>query len=97
MKYIPHQYQEYTSNFILEHPISAILLDCGLGKSVITLTAIDELMHDRFEVSKVLVIAPLRVATNTWPTEIKKWDHLVRRHTEGCTNARLFSVLTTTV
>ena len=76
MKYKPHEYQAFATNFILEHPIAAILLDMGLGKSVITLTAIEELMHDRFEVSRVLVVAPLRVATNTWPSEIKKWDHL---------------------
>ena len=76
MKYKPHEYQAFATNFILEHPIAAILLDMGLGKSIITLTAIEELMHDRFEVSRVLVIAPLRVATNTWPSEIKKWDHL---------------------
>lgn len=76
MKYLPHEYQSFATNFILEHPIAAVLLDMGLGKSVITLTAIEELMHDRFEVSKVLVIAPLRVAANTWPAEIKKWDHL---------------------
>lgn len=76
MKYSPHEYQAFATNFILEHPIAAVLLDMGLGKSVITLTAIEELMHDRFEVSKVLVIAPLRVATNTWPSEIRKWGHL---------------------
>lgn len=76
MKYSPHEYQAFATNFILEHPIAAVLLDMGLGKSVITLTAIEELMHDRFEVNRVLVIAPLRVATNTWPSEIKKWDHL---------------------
>lgn len=76
MQYSPHEYQAFATNFILEHPIAAVLLDMGLGKSVITLTAIEEMMHDRFEVSKVLVIAHLRVATNTWPTEIKKWDHL---------------------
>ena len=76
MRYEPYEYQEYATNFILEHPIAAVLLDMGLGKSVITLIAIEELMHDRFEISKVLVVAPLRVATNTWPSEIKKWDHL---------------------
>jgi SNF2 family DNA or RNA helicase len=76
MKYTPHEYQTYATNFILTHPVSAVLLDMGLGKSVITLTAIEELTHDRFEVSRVLVIAPLRVATNTWPAEIAKWDHL---------------------
>lgn len=76
MKYEAHEYQTYSTNFILEHPISAIFLDCGLGKTVITLTAINELIYDRFEVSKVLVIAPLRVAANSWPSEFAKWDHL---------------------
>lgn len=76
MKFNPHDYQKFATNFILEHTISAVLLDMGLGKSVITLTAIDELIYNQFEVSKVLVIAPLRVARDTWPTEIEKWDHL---------------------
>ena len=76
MKYNPHDYQRYATNFILEHPISAVFLDMGLGKSVITLSAIYDLCLDSFSVSKVLVIAPLRVARDTWPTEIQKWDHL---------------------
>lgn len=76
MKYNPHDYQEYATNFVLEHPVAAIFLDCGMGKSVITLTAIYELLYNRFEVGKVLVIAPLRVARDTWPAEIEKWDHL---------------------
>lgn len=76
MKYNPHDYQSFVTKFILENPISAVLLDMGLGKSVITLTAIFDLCLDSFEVSKVLVIGPLRVARDTWPTEIKKWDHL---------------------
>lgn len=76
MKYNPHNYQQYAIEFIKEHPVAAILLDMGMGKSSITLTAIFELMYDSFEVSKVLVIAPLRVARNTWSDEIKKWDHL---------------------
>jgi len=76
MIYKPHDYQTYATNFILDHPVSAVFLDMGLGKSVITLTAIQSLCLDRFEVSKVLVIAPLRVARDTWPTEIQKWDHL---------------------
>ena len=76
MQYKPHEYQRYAAQFILEHPVSAIFLDCGLGKTVITLTAIEELMHDRFDVRKVLVIAPLRVARDTWPAEIRKWEHL---------------------
>ena len=76
MQYRPHEYQTYATNFILEHPIAAVLLEMGLGKSVITLTAIYELMLNRFEINKVLVIAPLRVARDTWPSEIDKWEHL---------------------
>lgn len=76
MKYNPYDYQEYATNFILEHPIAAIFLDCGMGKSVISLTAIDSLLFDAYDVKKVLVVAPLRVARDTWPKEIKKWDHL---------------------
>ena len=76
MKYDPHEYQKYSVNFMLEHPVSALFLDCGLGKTVITLTAINELIYDCFEVRKVLVIAPLRVGRDTWPQEIEKWDHL---------------------
>lgn len=78
MEYNPHKYQNYATDFILENPIAAILLDCGLGKTVITLTAIEELLHDRFEVQRVLIIAPLRVARDTWPAEIQKWSHLSR-------------------
>ena len=76
MKFIPHDYQAYAVNHILEHKAAALLLDMGLGKTVITLTAIEHLMYRDFEVRKVLVIAPLRVAQNTWPAEIQKWDHL---------------------
>ena len=69
---------------ILAHPASAIFLDCGLGKSVITLSALFDLCLDSFLIRKVLVIAPLRVARDTWPTEIKKWDHLrIRPLLEG--------------
>ncbi|MGE4341499.1 MAG: SNF2-related protein [Bacilli bacterium] len=76
MKYVPHDYQTFTTKFIEENSISAILLDMGLGKTVITLTALDELLFDSFLVSKILIIAPLRVARDTWPNEIAKWDHL---------------------
>lgn len=76
MKYKAHDYQAYATNFILEHPISAVFLDMGLGKSIITLSAIFDLCLDSFLVRKVLVIAPLRVARDTWPAEIHKWDHL---------------------
>ena len=76
MKYKPHEYQVYATEYILTHPIAAVLLDMGLGKSVITLTAIFDLTLDSFLVRKVLVIAPLRVARDTWPAELEKWDHL---------------------
>ena len=76
MKYNPHEYQKYAIEFIKEHPIAAILLDMGMGKTSIVLSALNELMYDSFEVTKVLIIAPLRVARNTWSDEIKKWDHL---------------------
>jgi SNF2 family DNA or RNA helicase len=76
MRYTAHEYQKFAQRFIEENPVSAVFLDCGLGKTVITLTAIQNLMHDSFEVQRVLVIAPLRVARNTWTSEIEKWDHL---------------------
>ena len=77
MKYQPHDYQKYATQFIIDHPAAAILLQMGLGKSVITLTAIQQLLASG-EVYRVLVIAPLRVARDTWPAEIQKWDHLRR-------------------
>lgn len=76
MKYKPHSYQEYAIKYIEAHPISALLIDMGLGKTSITLTAIRNLLFDSFEVCNVLVIAPLRVAKNTWTDKIKKWEHL---------------------
>ena len=76
MKYKPHEYQSYCTDYIIDHPYCGIFLDCGLGKSVITLTALWDLLLDRFELGKVLVIAPKRVAEDTWPKEIAKWEHL---------------------
>ncbi len=76
MKFKPHDYQKYATQFIKKNPIAALLLDMGLGKTIITLTAIHDLMFDSFEVQKVLIIAPLRVARDTWPAEIEKWEHL---------------------
>lgn len=76
MKFTPHTYQAYAIRFIEEHPEAALLLDMGLGKTVITLTAIEHLMYDSFDIRRVLVIAPLRVARDTWPDELQKWDHL---------------------
>lgn len=76
MKYVPHDYQKYAEEFIINNPACALMLDMGLGKTVITLTAIWDLLFDYFEFSKVLVIAPLRVAQDTWSKECEKWDHL---------------------
>lgn len=71
-----HEYQNYCIEKIIDNPMFALLLDMGLGKSIITLTAIWDLIFDYFEVSKVLIIAPLRVARDTWSKEIEKWEHL---------------------
>ena len=71
-----HHYQQVSVDFIEEHPVSAVFLDCGMGKTVITLTALNDLMFDSFDIHKVLVIAPLRVSMLSWPNEFSKWEHL---------------------
>ena len=76
MRYEPHDYQQYAIEYIRTHPVAAVLLDMGLGKTSITLTALNDLLFDYFDIHKVLVIAPLRVARNTWSGEIGKWEHL---------------------
>lgn len=76
MNFSPHNYQSYAINYIKTHPIAAVLLDMGLGKTVISLTAIADLLFDSFEAHRILVVAPLRVARDTWPAEIAKWEHL---------------------
>lgn len=76
MRYVPHEYQEYAKEFIVSRKVSALFLDCGLGKTVITLTAIWELLLDYFEIRRVLVIAPFRVSRDTWSRELEKWNHL---------------------
>ena len=76
MKYKPHDYQTYAIEYIKNNPISAIFLDMGLGKTSIALTALNDLLFDSFDIRKVLVLAPLRVARNTWSAEIEKWEHL---------------------
>lgn len=76
MKYNPHEYQEYAIRYIETHPISAVFLDMGLGKTSITLTALYDLLFDYFKIHKIIVIAPLRVARDTWSAEIMKWEHL---------------------
>lgn len=78
MRYVPHDYQKYATEKIMELPACGLFLDMGLGKTVSTLTAIDRLIYEEFAVSRVLVIAPKRVADDTWTTEANKWDHLYR-------------------
>ena len=76
MKFRPHDYQRYAIRKLIDLPEAGLLLDMGLGKTVITLTAIRILMDDEMCVNRVLVIAPKRVAEDTWTTEAEKWDHL---------------------
>jgi SNF2 family DNA or RNA helicase len=76
MKYEPHDYQRYATKYIESHPVAAVFLDMGLGKTSITLTALNDLLFDYFDAHRILVVAPLRVARNTWSDEIEKWDHL---------------------
>lgn len=76
MTYKPHDYQIYATEFIKSHPTACLMLEMGLGKTVITLTALWDLILDSFEVRRVLIIAPLRVAEHTWQEELKKWNHL---------------------
>lgn len=76
MRYSPHEYQRYVIEYIKKNPVAAVFLDMGLGKTSITLTALNDLLFDSFDVHRILVVAPLRVARNTWSSEIKKWEHL---------------------
>ncbi|OHO39019.1 DEAD/DEAH box helicase [Streptococcus sp. HMSC034F02] len=76
MKLILHNYQVVAKDFIIGHPYAAVILDMGMGKTATTLSAVNELMFDRFEVTKVLVIAPLRVANTVWSDEIEQWSEL---------------------
>lgn len=76
MNFKPHDYQAYAIDYIESHPVAAVLLDMGLGKTVISLTAIADLLFDSFLAHRILVVAPLRVARDTWPAELEKWSHL---------------------
>lgn len=76
MKYKPYAYQEYAENFILDNLGAGLLLDMGMGKTATTLSAVEKLIRDRFELCRVLVIAPLKPAVETWPAELAKWTHL---------------------
>ena len=71
-----HNYQQYSIDFIKSHPTAAIFLGCGCGKTAIALTAIEDMLHDSFEIRKALIVAPIRVAQSSWPDELRKWDHL---------------------
>lgn len=75
MNFKPHAYQEFAIQRIIDQPAVGLFLDMGMGKTVSTLTAVTDLLHDSFEVSKVLVIAPKRVAEDTWSRETEKWEH----------------------
>lgn len=75
-EYNPHQYQAYATERIIDTPAIGLFLEMGLGKTVSTLTALDRLIYDSYDAGKILVIAPLRVADDTWPREIQKWEHL---------------------
>lgn len=67
MEYKPYYYQDFAEKFILDNPEAGLLLDMGMGKTVTSLSAADKLLNDYFAVSKVLVIAPLKPAKETWP------------------------------
>nr|WP_205747503.1 MULTISPECIES: DEAD/DEAH box helicase [Bacillus amyloliquefaciens group] len=75
VKFKPHQYQEHAIKHIIDTHAAGLFLDMGMGKTVSTLTAVSDLLYDYFDVSNVLVIAPLRVAEDTWSRESEKWDH----------------------
>ncbi|WP_333674310.1 DEAD/DEAH box helicase [Streptococcus parasuis] len=76
MKLTLHNYQVVAKDFIIGHPYAAVILDMRMGKTATTLSAVNELMFDRFEVTKVLVIAPLRVANTVWSDEMEQWAEL---------------------
>lgn len=87
MNFVPHDYQRYAIDYIESHPVAAVLLDMGLGKTVISLTAIADLLFDSFEAHHILVIAPLRVARDTWPAENQKMGASKRTYLRrGCWN-----------
>jgi len=78
MQYSPRPHQKRMTSFIEDRQCCGLLAEMGLGKTVTTLTAIDNLIYDMFQIERVLILAPLRVALMTWPDEIEKWDHTNR-------------------
>ena len=83
MKYVPHDYQAYCIQRVVEDPAVGLFLRPGLGKTVITLSAVNILKYFRWQVQKVLVVAPKKVAEATWSKEAAKWDHLQHLRTSG--------------
>lgn len=75
MKYVPHKYQEVCIDFILKHPEAMVWLSCGMGKTSVACTSLEQMLFDSFEIRKVLIICPIRVAY-TWRDELEQWDHL---------------------
>jgi len=73
---VEHGYQRHARQHILDNPYCGLFMEMGLGKTVATATALNELLYDSFEIRKPLIIAPLRVAQSVWTTEVEKWDHL---------------------
>lgn len=76
MKFVPHDYQRYAIERMITGRSIGLFLDMGLGKTVITLTAINDLRYNRWAVARCLVVAPKKVAEATWTKEAQKWDHL---------------------
>lgn len=76
MKFTPHPYQRYAVERIIQDPAIGLFQDMGLGKTVETLTAINDLRYNRWQVSRVLIVAPKKVAEATWQNEARHWDHL---------------------
>lgn len=74
--FTPYPHQKAGIDWIIQRPACALFWGMGTGKTVTTLTAIDHLLHDYLEDGPVLVIAPKRVAENTWSKETAKWEHL---------------------
>ncbi len=87
MQYEPYAYQEYAEDFILNNHGAGLLIDMGMGKTAITLSAVEKLVRDYFELTKILVIAPLKPAEETWPVEIAKWNHLEGLKYSLCTGS----------
>lgn len=76
MKYEPKRHQRIAEQFCMTHSHAGLLLDMGLGKTAVTLTVLNRLMYEEFSLNRALVIAPKRVAEDTWSREAEKWDHL---------------------